>query len=313
MSERAHGIMFHHFHDKQKHIVGQGSISGEKFDDMLSFYKKTHNIISAKDFLEKSTNGTLSEKDVCLTFDDGLLCQFDIAYPILKQRNLTAFWFFYTSPLNGILEKLEVYRHFRFSMFPDIEEFYSAFFAIAKREYEKILEELRTFNPDNYLKNFPFYTPNDKRFRYLRDVVLGESRYNAIMDSMLLEYHYNVQENAEKLWIKEAQIRELHDNGHIIGLHSYSHPTRMIKKNLREQRTEYGTNKRQLETIIRDKVISASYPCNSYNSDTLKCMNELNIEIGFRANMEEICLENMQLEYPREDHANILKTMEEKK
>ena len=310
MDKRAHGIMFHHFHDEEKHIVGQGSISADRLYNMLNFYGKNHNILSAEEFLHRAENHTLLEKDVCLTFDDGLLCQFEIEYPVLKQYGVTAFWFIYTSPLDGVLEKLEIYRHFRFAMFHDIEEFYSEFFDMAKRTYSDVSSELQTFRPEKYAVDFPIYTPNDKRFRYLRDEVLGVEKYNGLMDRMILEHHYDVQEAAEKLWINASQIKELHNNGHIIGLHSYSHPTVMVHKSQDEQKEEYEVNKRQLETIIADKVIAVSYPCNSYDKNTLKHMQDMGIQIGFRANLADIRLEDASLEYPRQDHANILRAME---
>jgi len=309
----AHGIMFHHFHDNKKHIIEQGSISSETFIQLLDFYSKRYHIISAKKFYEKSLSDSLEEKDVCLTFDDGLLCQYDIAYPIMEARGLTAFWFIYTSPLNGIMERLEIYRHFRFSKFADIEDFYEAFFKIAKREYNNVSKKLDEFDPNEYAKDFQFYTPNDKRFRFLRDDVLGEEKYNNLMNNMIKEYNYDINENSKLLWLNSNHIKKLHDTGHIIGLHSYSHPTVMTNKTIDEQCEEYGKNKQQLEHIIGENITAVSYPCNSYNDDTLKCMEEFGIKIGFRANMANVCLENKKLEYPREDHANILRQMEENK
>lgn len=313
MCNKAHGIMYHHFHDEQKHIVGQGSISAETFNDMLDFYGKSHHIITAEEFLQKSEADTLSPADVCLTFDDGLLCQYDVAYPVLKDRGLTAFWFIYTSPLDGVIEKIELYRHFRFAMFSDIEEFYSAFFNIVSANDTEAMDAMQFYNPDEYLKDFPFYTPNDKRFRYMRDMALGESRYNTIMDKMLEAYRYDIEKNSQLLWLNHNQVKDLSRQGNMIGLHSYSHPTVMTKKNYSEQREEYATNKKQLENVISKEITAVSYPCNSYNSDTLKCMRELGIKIGFRANMADVCLEELRYEYPREDHANILKAMEESK
>ncbi len=310
MYQRAHGIMFHHFHDNEKHIVSQGSISAEQLERLLDYYGETHVIISADEFLYKSQHDCLSKNEVCITFDDALLCQYDVAYPVLKQRGIKAFWFIYTSPLTGIPEKLEIYRHFRFSKFTDIESFYEAFFKIAKAEYKKVVDALEVFNPDEYAKACPFYTPNDKRFRYIRDVVLGEVQYQLIMDKMILEYNYNVSENANLLWIKQEQLKELHREGHIIGLHSHTHPTVMSNKSFVTQQLEYSTNKKLLEEIIGSNVIAVSYPCNSYNSDTIQCMQELKMEIGFRANMQDTRISNTKLEYPREDHSNILKEME---
>ena len=310
VQSKAHGIMYHHFHDNQKHIVGQGSISAETFNDMLDFYGKDHNIIGAGEFLQKSEAGTLSPADVCLTFDDGLLCQYDVAYPVMKDRGLTAFWFIYTSPLDGVIEKIELYRHFRFSKFSDIEDFYSAFFNIVAANDPEAMAAIHSFDPDQYLKEFPFYTPNDKRFRYMRDRVLGVSKYNMTMDKMLETYQYDIEKNSQILWLNADHIKNLRKQGHIIGLHSYSHPTVMSDKSYLEQSREYTTNKRQLENVLNEKIPAVSYPCNSYNSDTLKCMRELGIRIGFRANMVDVQLEDIRYEYPRQDHANIMKAME---
>lgn len=147
---QAHSVMFHHFHDIKKHIVEQGSISADELNALLDYHGKTYNIISADEFLFKSRRDTLLETDACLSFDDGLLCQYDVAYPVLKQRGLRAFWFIYTSPLKGVLEKLEIYRHFRFSKFNDIEDFYAAFFEIAKNVNSSVEGELENFDPNNY-------------------------------------------------------------------------------------------------------------------------------------------------------------------
>ena len=71
-------------------------------------------------------------------------------------------------------------------------------------------------------------------------------------------------------------------------------------------------NKDQLESIIKSEIKSVSYPCNSYNDITLECMSDLGIKIGFRADMTEVCIGDKRLEYPREDHSNIIRKMEMK-
>lgn len=301
--------MFHHFHDKTKHIKGQGSISSEELNSLLDYYGNTHNIISADDFISRSQEGTLSDSDVCITFDDCLLCQYDIELPVLERRGIKAFWFVYTSPFDGVIEKLEVYHHFRFSKFSDIEEFYGAFFRSASALCDKADDALKQFNPDEYAKDSPFYTPNDKRFRYLRDKILGEELYNSIMDRMIQEHNYDVAGNSELLWMKRENIEDLHARGHIIGLHSHTHNTLMASKPREWQMNEYSMNKKLVETITGGKAVSASYPCNSYNSDTLEIMRSLGIQIAFRANMSNKVIEGSSLEYPREDHANIIRMM----
>lgn len=309
--KKPHGIMFHHFHDDMIHIKGQGSISANEFDDLLNYYEKSYQLISAEDYFEKTKKGKLQKKEVCLTFDDALRCQYDIAYPVLKRRNLSAFWFVYSSPLQGNVEKLEVYRHFRCKYFDNVEAFYSEFFGLAvslENELKCNTEKaLKTFEPDNYLKGYSFYTPNDKRFRYLRDKVFGVDKYNFVMDSMLEKYSYNVKENSQLLWMQPQNIKTLHSEGHIIGLHSHTHPTALSSYDYTKQKEEYSINKEILEEITQDTVTSVSYPCNSYNGDTVSIMKELGIKLGFRANIEEGY--NSIYELQREDHSNIMRRM----
>lgn len=307
----SHGIMFHHFCDGNLHIKGQGAITAKEFESLLDFYQKDHKIISADEYSEKVKNGQLREDEVCLTFDDALKCQFDIAYPVLKSRGIKAFWFVYTSPFVGVLEKLEIYRHFRFYSFADIDEFYNAFFTLAC-ECEKELncnveKALKEFHPDEYLKEYSFYTVNDKKFRYMRDCVLKEEKYNFVMDKMIEKYHYDVAENAKKLWLSEENVKEMHQAGHIIGLHSHTHPTVMTDKDFDGQYQEYGKNKEILESLIGEKVYCISYPCSSYDKTTLEVMKKLQIKIGFLATMEQPYQNNLQI--PREDHTYIMGRM----
>lgn len=308
-----HGLMFHHFYDNKIHIKQQGAITRKEFEALLDFYGKEHKIISAKEYSEKAEKNQLKDFEVCITFDDSLKSQFDIAYPVLEDRGIKAFWFIYTSPLIGVLEKVEVYRHFRFSKFADIEEFYSAFFTLAI-EHEKELKcdiqyELKNFKPDSYAKDFSFYTPNDKRFRYLRDDILGTEKYNYLMDKMIDRYNYNIEENKEILWLSKQNIKTIYNTGHIIGLHSHTHPMVLTNLSFEEQYQEYSKNKEMLESIIHDKVYSISYPCNSYNNDTLEIMKNLEIRLGFRANMAKSYGHIMEI--PREDHANIMRRMKQ--
>ncbi|MBT2282005.1 hypothetical protein J7E78_00325 [Paenibacillus polymyxa] len=185
---KAHGIMFHHFHN-DRHIKGQGSISNEQLEKMIEYIGRK-NILSADEWYERAVNNKLKETDLCITLDDGLKCQFDVAYPVFKYYGITAFWFVYSSPFQGELEWLEVYRYFRFSNFEDIDDFYNEFFSYLKlTDYKhEILKEMENFIPSQHLSDFPFYTDNDRTFRYIRDEVLGPERYHHVMKLMLRDY-----------------------------------------------------------------------------------------------------------------------------
>src|SRR5258708_17481 len=122
----AYGVMFHHFHDDW-HPRVQGSISARELADLIEHVGRD-SILPAEEWMRRAVQGALSDNDICLTFDDALRCQYDVALPVLRDLGLTAFWFVYSSVFEGNVESLEVYRYFRTTQFPCIDDFYEHVF-----------------------------------------------------------------------------------------------------------------------------------------------------------------------------------------
>lgn len=302
-----HGVMFHHFHDSI-HPAGQGSISGAQLTHLIERIGPER-ILPAQEFLFRAAYGQARPDDICLTFDDCLRCQYDVARPVLEQFGLTAFWFVYTSVLQGNVEPLEVYRHFRMTQFDSVDAFYEAFFKTVERSPHQAIVEmlLEEFNPRTYLAGFPFYSDADRKFRFVRDEALGPARYRELMDQMLADAEVDVKALGQKLWLDDAAVRSLHESGHVIGLHSHTHPTRLEHLDEDGQRDEYYENYHYLYQLLEQRPLTMSHPCNSYNATTLAILRELGITLGFRANMAQGVIS--ELEYPREDHANLIRAI----
>jgi len=141
----------------------------------------------------------------------------------------------------------------------------------------------------------------------VRDDVLGPNAYGNIMDVMLSDARFDVREAARGLWMDDAAVRRLHESGHVIGLHSHTHPTRLQRLSNDEQRYEYRSNQSHLTALLGEPPLAMSHPCNSYNDTTLQILGELGIKLGFRANMASGF--NSRLELPREDHSNLLRRL----
>lgn len=301
--------MFHHFHDKN-HVKGQGSISNLEFKSIIDFYCNNFNLLSAEIFLDKFILGKLNKDDICITFDDNLKCQYDIALPVLNDLKIKAFWFIYSSPLDGSFEKLETLRYYRSFYFKSFLEFYNSFFKELKsdKKYDYVFKDLNGFDFNNYLNDFSFYTKEDKIFRYTRDILLGENKYFEIMNSMMKKSKVSLDTKLhKKLWMSTIELQKLKNDGHIIGLHSHTHPTKMSEKSYKFQYSNYQENKLILENIINENIITMSHPCNSYNNYTLEILKKLDIKLGFRANLVEGY--NSEYEIPRIDHSEILKLL----
>ena len=277
---------------------------------MIIWLRDRFEIINADKYRAKFLDGSLEKEEICFSFDDALKCQYDVALPILQRYGIKAFFFVYSSAFTDSPDYLEIFRFFRTSEFMDIDNFYAEFFQkviavdrgaylVLKKKYERL----------DYLSAFPYYSENDKWFRYLRDQHLGPEKYNSVMMGLMNERSFDIEKAKGFLWMTEDNIRTLNEEGHVIGLHSFSHPTQMSKLSASEQLAEYKKNLEHLGSITENRNIDTmSHPCGDYNNDTLKALISLGIQLGFRSNMaiEEI---KTPLEIPRENHANIFKEM----
>ncbi|MGV0999607.1 MAG: polysaccharide deacetylase family protein [Fluviibacter sp.] len=308
-SLHTHSVMFHHFHDDGKHPKSQGSLSASDFEMMIDWLSTNYQILGADDYAFRLESNSLKNNQICLSFDDALLGQYDIAVPILKDRGIKAFFFVYSSPLCGDPDPLEIYRHFRSTKFAKIDDFYDVFFIQTKESHPEVYADaLKNFDADQYLSSFPFYTKNDKYFRFLRDMVLGKLKYEQIMNSLMTKLNFDVVLASQSLWMNNEHIKLLHENGHNIGLHSYSHPTTMHTLSKKAQELEYKKNFEHLESVLKARPMAMSHPCGNYNEDTLKIMEKLGIKIGFRSSNYVKHIKS-NLEVPRNDHANVYNEM----
>lgn len=297
--------MFHHFYS-DFHPQGQGAISEEEFEAILLYLSGNYEILSAAKYAELAESGSLQSHQICLTFDDALLCQIDIAAPILRRHKLEAFFFVYSSAFTGQPDPLEIYRFFRTTKFEDFNEFFNEFLSFTTNHCgQKAESSLEDFDPSVFLSEFPFYSEADKKFRFLRDSVLSPKEYRTVMNDMMAQHMFDPKEAVRKLFMSTSDLLDLRDKGHVIGLHSHSHPTMMQSLTIGVQRNEYLRNRKFIKSLTGEDAISMSHPCGRYSSETLKVLSSLGVKVGFRSSRNPKTAKS-SLEIPREDHSNIL-------
>lgn len=308
MNDITHSLMFHHFHD-DRHLPAQGSLSSSDFIKMIDWLNKHYSILNASQYKENFEKGTLKNTDICLSFDDALKCQYDIAVPVMERLGIEAFFFIYTSIFTEEPDYLEIFRLFRTSSYTHLNDFYEEFFSILTEQNKDEVEFCKTtYRNLDYLSDCPFYSENDKWFRYLRDNYLVGDQYHKLMNKLMIKNDFNETTAKKDLWMSEEELFTIKSKGHLIGLHSYSHPTKMSKLSKTEQELEYQNNYDHLTGLIGKPIKVMSHPCGDYNEITLEILKSIKIDIGFRSNMsvKEIL---SPLEIPREDHANVFKEM----
>ncbi len=308
MHKTTHSVMFHHFHD-EKHLPSQGSLSDSEFVKMIDWLNKHYRILSASEYKKSFESNNLKKTDICLSFDDALKCQYDIAVPIMERLGIEAFFFVYSSAFGAEPDPLEIYRFFRTKYFKKIDEFYECFFEIVEEKNAAEFSRHRSeYLKLDYLSSFSFYTENDKWFRYLRDNFLVGEQYKEIMNDIMDNRSFDIDLAKKDLWMSETDLVRIESKGHIIGLHGYSHPTRISKLSRAQQKSEYKKNYDHLSKLLGKPIDVMSHPCGDYNKTTLNILKEMNIHMGFRSNMSVKDILS-PLEIPREDHANVYKEM----
>tara|TARA_X000001036_G_scaffold273731_1_gene254267 strand:+ start:1458 stop:2387 length:930 start_codon:yes stop_codon:yes gene_type:complete len=306
--------MFHHFHDDKTHMTGQGSINKDDFYKIIKFIGR-NNILDANVFFEKSKKNKLRDNEVCFTFDDAIKCQIDIALPVLEELKIKSFFFVYTSVFEDKPDNLEFFRYFRMNNFNSVNEFYDNFYKVLDKDLKLFFK-----NNNQKIKSFkiknPFYSIEDIKFRFVRDIFLTKVQYEKIMLSMFKEKKFNYKNYSKKIFFQKSDIQSLNNLGHLIGLHSHNHLTLLEKLNYDQQKNEYEKCLSLISSILskpRNEIKYMSHPCGSYNNDTLEILKDLGVELGFKHNMSiepekgMKKVNNSSLEIAREDHANILK------
>jgi peptidoglycan/xylan/chitin deacetylase (PgdA/CDA1 family) len=299
----SHGIMFHHFHldGMPAGEIRQGSIEANRLETILRSLKEKTVLNDARDWLDKVIHHRLGSRDTCLTFDDNSRSQYEVARPVLDALGIRAFFFVYTAMYEGELPRLDIYASFRDKYFDDFDHFFIQFCLHTERILGITLEIMEDHFPETHLAEFSFYSREERIFRYVRDHMLKPYEYETVMDYMI-DKVTSPELLAREIWMSPGEIIRLHDEGHVIGLHSAHHPTHLAGMGDDIQEQEYITNKRKIEDLVGTPVKSVSYPSGSYNAYTLGLMRRFGITAGFRADMEKGSLDPL-LELPRLDAA----------
>ena len=303
------GLMFHHFHDGIKHKRSEGSISKSQFKKILQNFKK--NIVTPEEFINRITANKENEKKmICLTFDDGIKSQADIALEVLDDLKLKGFFFSNSFQYENKIGLLECCRYFRNNYFSNIEKFYELFLQNLKKNFSEkkvnIFIKSRKKYFTKWKKISPFYTYKDLEFRLLRDFFLNKNQYDKQLIELFNLKGFNYKKKSEKLHFSKKDLEFLSYNKHEIGLHSHSHPIPITDLSLKDLKNEYKKNYVILKKIIKKDILSMSHPNGYFDINCKKVLKNLGIKIGF-ANSEIVSKKKLNpLNIPRIDHTHLI-------
>lgn len=300
--------MFHRFRSSHERGRTQGALTPEEFERIL-LYVGIDRICSPQEWIVGLREHRLEDRAVCVTFDDGLRSQIELALPVLTRYGLQAFWFVYSCVFEGVPVKSEVYSH----VATQLGGMDVLIDRVLERCPSELLRQLESEECLSYVKGmrdaYPFYSLKDIQYRFLRGCPRTQTTLETLMDSIINEEGFGLSESIDRLWLRGDDLKSLTEQGHCVGLHSYDHPYEIGQMAPQEQQRQYEKNYAHIWSVTGQKPNCMAHPLGSYNRDSLAVLRKLGIECGFRSSMQPLpsaCSKLSPLELPREDASTIL-------
>lgn len=223
------------------------SCTTEMFEQHLYFFKKHFEIISTDDLLNLYPTDSVNKKHAVITFDDGYEDNYQFAYPLLKQLNVPATLFVATDFIDQkcIPWWDEVAWIIKRSNPKDIAKCgwisESELTSMSIAEQIKVILRVIKRDRNSSIK---------EKVAQLR-LVSGQSFSLAQLDN--------------KLFADWDMVREMAENGIIIGSHTCSH---RILSHLTEteQEQELNASKKRIETELSSSTNIMAYPVGGFDS-----------------------------------------------
>jgi peptidoglycan/xylan/chitin deacetylase (PgdA/CDA1 family) len=273
------GLMLHRFR-KDPTFPWQGALTADQLEAML-LEVGVENILSPDEWLHRLREGHLEAPQICITFDDGLRSQVEVAKPVLDRYGVKAFWFIYTCVFEGAAVSSEVYSYAAAlcgGMDVLMREFLAELpaplaQALSGDGYRAYAVQMRTVAP--------FYTEDDLRFRYLRNEPRHREAFTSGLEALFARRGVDLHAVVTELWMRPEDARALSDEGHHVGLHSHTHPLNLAALSYEDQRLEYETNYAAIEHVTGVLPQAVAYPLGSYDERSLAILRNLGIACGF--------------------------------
>ena len=250
-------INYHYIRDPgQYHYPGIHPISLKNFEvqvDWLSEHFHMATPAEAEAFIY-GHNG-LPKNSVVLTFDDGLLDQYQAAQAILNTRGIKGIFFITSQPLMDMhANTLQKTHWLRANTEPSAFE--GQLLNLLSDDWKKKLTEPKTITAAE--KIYIYDSPSVGRIKYLINFLLPESLMDEISSKMLDDRGIDEGNFCSEVYMSKENIKELHLGGHLIGAHGHKHiPFTRIPDN---DNKEIEMNTHFLSTLTGVKPNWVSYP-----------------------------------------------------
>lgn len=275
-------ISFHYIEEEDKYPHSIYPISPKRFSHQLDELAKFFTFISQEDLIEAIDGRKKLPKRSCMiTFDDGLLCQYNNALPILNKKGIPALFLVSSFPYS---EKKVCLVHKIHWLRAQISP--NDFFAVINKKVKKIFNKtINNFFSDDMNRDakikYRYDNIETARLKFLLSDILDTQQKKEIIDGVFKEVVNNETGFVKNFYFSKQQTRKLFALGYL-GIHSHKHSSLTTIPPVQAEEDIY-TNKKIIEDIVKGEMKAIAYPYGNANSDIINICKRLGLKFGFTA------------------------------
>lgn len=249
------------------------------FKQQLDFFEQNFNVVTMEKVIDAWHGGTLPDRALLLTFDDGYIDNYLFAYPALKEHGMRGSFFV---PGKTIMEDvvLNVNKVHFILAGADIKE-------IKKSLLEKMKSYRECFDyPDTdelwnaYAVANRFDSQDVVFVKRMLQTVLPEELRSIIATEMFTEF-VGLEEKkfSHELYMNRDQIRQMKNDGMFFGIHGYGH---YWLGNLTAEQMQQDIDKALeiMDEFIEQDAWVMNYPYGSYNKKVIEFVKSRGAKLG---------------------------------
>jgi len=274
-------ITYHYIREINKANKGLKFLSIKNFIKQLDYLNKSYHIVTPDEAKFMLKHKRFNNKFCWLTFDDGYKEHYDIVFHELEKRKLKGSFF----PVVKCTTQKEILAVNKIQ------------FIIAKIDKDLVLKKIQNYYDKKFINGLDFnkfIKTLDLNYRFEFDnkktILIKRLLQKSLPEKdriYLTNYFFNkyiktkTDINFKEMYLSISNLKEMHSNGHEIGLHSYDHQHLDI---LPEHKQKFQINKsinflKKNNLMIKD--LTLNYPYGSNNSITRKIIkNNQYIKFG---------------------------------
>lgn len=256
-------FMFHYVKEYSNYYY----FDKKEFEKIVEYFSQKYNVISLKDYRHIDKD---DDHNIMFTFDDGTIDHYENVYPILKKYNCSGLFFITSSIITR--QPLDIQIIHKLLEKVPLDKLYS-----------ELCNQIKCYDIDIKILHLKKTLDNNKMafFKQMLQYKLPEQVRKEILDFLIKKYE--IDSDTNHIYIGIDKLKSMKKDGMYFGIHTVSHP-RLSLLNYDKQKEEIYNNMNFLlkENLIDNDLKSIAFPYGDYDDNTIKIMQELDINYGFK-------------------------------